>query len=69
MGKFININWRRKILIFSIVLSFIFTLLIRFTLYVEDCNLLVLTGTFIIIFLVIYSFNRLMFRFLSYKGK
>lgn len=69
MGKFINNNIKRKNLILSLTLSFIFTLFIRFTLYVEDCNLLVVTGTFLIVFLIIYTFMRLIFRFLYSNSK
>ena len=63
MGKFLNNNLKRKILLLSITFSLILTLFIRFTLYVEDCNLLVLSGTFLFIFIIIYTFNRLIFKF------
>lgn len=69
MGNFINTNWKKKILLYSLLLSLIFTLLIRFTLYAEDCNLLVLTGTFIIIFLIIYSLNRIVYNLLYSNEK
>ena len=65
----LTINMKRKKLILSIALSFIFTLIIRFTLYVEDCNLLVLSGTFIIIFFIVYTFIHLIIKFLSPRGK
>lgn len=60
---------RRKKLILSLTISLILTLFIRFTLYVEDCNLLVLSGTFVIIFLIILTLTSFIFKSTYFKNK
>ena len=60
---------RRKKLILSLTISLILTIIIRFTLYVEDCNLLVLSATFIIIFLTIFAITHLVGKAINSKNK
>lgn len=49
---FISSMNKRKI-IRDLLIALILTIVIRFTLYIEDCNLLVLSATFLILFGII----------------
>ena len=47
-----------KQLIFSAALALIITLILRFTLFTDDCNFFVVSMTFLIIFIVTYAITH-----------
>lgn len=50
----------------SVAISLIVTLILRFTLYVEDCNLLVLVFTFLFFFALFYFAAYLLNRLINH---
>lgn len=58
---------KKKNICWCVVIAVVLTLTIRLTLYREDCNLLVLTGTFFIILASVFGISWSIYKVLKYN--